>query len=242
MKWLGKFEFQSHDMDFQGVAKASSLVKYMQEAARKQLEVTGPTEKDMKANNSAFILCRLTLASYSDVRADDEALVETWACPSHGVSYPRNTKMYVNNRMVAELAGVWTVIDINTRRFVRMGEVLDKISEEDALSLDVTPRFKIPADIPLSLVGEYNIGYSVCDVNLHMNNVRYIDMFSDFIPGGLKSKRIINLDITYINEAPMGDFLKIYVSREIDDGKFYFRAFRGDGKVCAEAEFILDRI
>ena len=243
MKWLGKFEIQSHDADFQRIAKASSLVKYMQEAARKQLEVSGPTEKDMAENHAAFVLCRLTLAIYSPVYPDSEALVETWACPSNRISYPRNTKMYVNDKMVAELAGVWTAIDTTaTRKFVRMGEVLDKIAEDEELSLDVDPRFKIPADINLSLVGEYNVGYSVCDVNHHMNNVRYIDMFSDYIIGGLNGKRITNADITFVNEAPMGDFLKIYASREVDDGKYYFRAYRGDGKVCAEAMFILDRI
>ena len=143
--------------------------------------------------------------------------------------------------MVAEIAGVWTSIDAGTHRLVRMGEELDRIAEEGELSFEVS-RFKMPQTVQLSLMGEYNIGYSVCDVNCHMNNVRYIDMFSDFIPGGLGGKRIVNADVYYVNEAPMGDCLKIYVSREVDDGKYYFRSVRGDGKVCAEAEFIIDKI
>ena len=58
MKWLGNFKFSSHDTDYQEVVKASSVVEYMQEGARLQLEECGPTEKDMKANNFAFVLSR----------------------------------------------------------------------------------------------------------------------------------------------------------------------------------------
>jgi len=242
MKWLGNFEFESHDTDFQEVVKISSVVEYMQEAARRHLEVCGPTAKQMKQNGTAFILSRTTIANYTPLYADSKVLVETWACYSHGLSLPRCTKMYHDDKIVAEMSTVWAVVDVNTHRFVRMGETLDKIAENDVLTLDVSPRFKLPADVGLSLVGEHNVGYSLCDTNKHMNNVRYIDMFSDFIPGGLEGSRIINVDIAYLNEAPMNDVLKIYVSKEVDDGKFYFRAVRSDTKVCAEAEFIIDRI
>ncbi len=242
MKWLGNFEFGSHDMDYQGCAKASSVVEYMQEAARKHLEVAGPTSKEMKQNNSAFVVCRLTLANYASIYTDDKVLCETWACYSHGLSYPRCTKMYKNNRIAAELATVWTAVDTNTRRFVRMGEVLDRIAENDALSFEVTPRFKLPQNLNFSLVGEFSVGYMVCDENRHMNNVRYIDMFCEFIPGGLENKKITNVDISFVSEAPMGDILKVYATREVEDGKYYFKAIRSDGKVCTEAEFIVDRI
>ena len=94
----------------------------------------------------------------------------------------------------------------------------------------------------LTLVGEYFASYSVCDVNGHMNNVRYIDMFTDYLRGGLYNKRITNIDIAFVSEAPMGEILKVYASREVDDGKYYMRAVRSDGKVCAEAEFIVDTI
>ncbi|MBO5744585.1 MAG: hypothetical protein J6R60_02235 [Clostridia bacterium] len=242
MKWLGNFKFSSHDTDYQEVVKASSVVEYMQEGARLQLEECGPTEKDMKANNFAFVLSRTTAAIYQTLLVDDEISVETWASFSHGASCPRCTKMYKDGAIVAEMATVWTVVDINSRRIVRMGEELDKIAEEDELTLEFPPRFKIPPQIPMALIGEYNVGYSVCDKNVHMNNVRYVDMFTDYIPGSLKGQRIVSLDISYICEAPLNDTLRIYTSRDIGDGEFYFKAIRSDGKTCAEAHIITDRI
>ncbi len=242
MKWLGKFEIQSHDTDFQGICKAASVVEYMQEAARKHLDVCISTLNELKRNNAAFVLCRLTLANYGSLTVNDEIMVETWASSTHGASYPRFTKMYRDDQIVAELATVWTTINMDTRRIIKMGDVLDKIAETDTLSMDMMPRMRIPSNVLLTLVGEYFASYSVCDVNGHMNNVRYIDMFTDYLRGGLYNKRITNIDIAFISEAPMGDILKVYASREVDDGKYYMRAVRSDGKVCAEAEFIVDTI
>lgn len=243
MKWYGKFEIQGHDTDFQETAKASSVVEYMQEAARKHLDICTSTLDELKRNNSVFVLCRLTLANYKSLKANDEVTVETWASTSHGVSYPRYTKMHKDNELAAELATVWTTINTETRRIVKMGDVIDKIAEQgEPLSMGIPPRMKFPQTATLSLMAEYYVGYSVCDVNGHMNNVRYVDMFTDYLRDGLKNKRITNIDIAYINEAPMGETLKIYTSQEVDDGKYYLRAVRSDGKICAEAEFIIDEI
>ena len=242
MKWLGKFETQGHDTDFQGIVKAASVVEYMQEAARKHLDICHSTLDELKRNDAVFVLCRLTLANYGTLYSDDEIMVETWAASSHGASYPRYTKMFKDDRMIAELATVWTTINADTRRIVKMGDIIDKIAEPDSLSMDMMPRMKIPQAVTLSLVGEYNVGYSVCDVNGHLTNVIYIDMFCDHLRDGLKNRRITNIDIAYINEAPMGEILKVYTSREVDDGKYYLRAVRSDGKICAEAEFIIDSI
>ena len=65
-----------------------------------------------------------------------------------------------------------------------------------------------------------------------MNNTRYPDMYSNFLP--LENKRIESITIFYSNEAPMGE--KLTVQRAYSDGIYYFRTVREDGKVNTEAE------
>lgn len=243
MKWHEEFEVNSHDVDFNGIAKASSTIRYMQEAANKQLEAVGPTTKQMTDDGKAFVLCRVSASFYAPLYAHDKVEVVTWAGKSErGVILPRCSQVKRDGVIVAELISTWTVIDIASRRIVRIGNELDKISVDETLELDMPPRFKIPDDVSLALTGEYTVSYGVCDINHHMNNTFYPDMLCDFISGGMNGKRIIGLAISYLNESVLGETLKVYYANDEYEGKHYFRTVRRDGKIGIEAEITLDEI
>jgi hypothetical protein len=73
-----------------------------------------------------------------------------------------------------------------------------------------------------------------------MNNTRYPDMYSNFLP--LEGKRIRTLSINYLNEAPMGERLRVERADGIDGYTYCFRTVREDGKVNTEAEMVLEDI
>ena len=98
-------------------------------------------------------------------------------------------------------------------------------------ALDMTiSHIKLPDTI--SDVGGYGVHYGDVDQNRHMNNTKYPDMYSNFLP--LDGKRVRAITISYNNEAVIGD--KLRVLRGENDGKYYFRTVRSDGKVNSEAE------
>ena len=84
-------------------------------------------------------------------------------------------------------------------------------------------------------VGKYGVHYSDVDQNMHMNNTRYPDMYSNFLP--LKNKMITRINISYLNEAAISD--KLQIIRACQNDVFFFRTVRGDGKVNSEAEIQL---
>ena len=85
------------------------------------------------------------------------------------------------------------------------------------------------------VVGAYNVTYADTDQNNHMNNTRYPDMYSNFLP--LSGKRIERITISYMNEAPAGDLLTVQRAEAM--GAYYFRTLRSDGKINSEAEIRL---
>ena len=87
-------------------------------------------------------------------------------------------------------------------------------------------------------VGEFVVRYADVDQNRHMNNTRYPDMYSNFLP--LEGKRIKSMSIAYLNEAPLGDILTVQMAES--GGLFYFRTLRSDGKINSEAEIELTDI
>ena len=55
MEYRMKTEVDVHDVDFNGVAKTSSIMKYIQTAAQCQLTEGGMSYDNLKQDNRAFI-------------------------------------------------------------------------------------------------------------------------------------------------------------------------------------------
>ena len=63
-------------------------------------------------------------------------------------------------------------------------------------------------------------------------------MYATFLP--MDGKRIRSLSISYRAEAPMGETLRVL--RAYEDGVYYLRTVREDGKTNTEAEIVLAEI
>jgi acyl-ACP thioesterase len=89
-------------------------------------------------------------------------------------------------------------------------------------------------------VGTYTVNYGDLDQNCHMNNTRYPDMYSNFLP--LDNRRIKTISINYLNEAKRGEKLRVERADGIDGNTFYIRTLCENGKVNSEAEILLTDI
>ena len=110
---------------------------------------------------------------------------------------------------------------------------------DEMLDLDMPTRFRIPSHVNPVLVGDRLTEYADVDMNRHMNNTHYPDILCGYIPE-ISGNRVISMTLNFVNEAPLGERIKIYSGKS--DGSYYFRTKRPDGKVNVEAEFILEEI
>lgn len=227
-----KLKVDIHDVDFNGVARASALMKYVQSAAQTQLTESGMSYDELRKKNRAFILSRIRMEFTDTIRAYEPLTALTFPCNSRGYSFLRCYKLIKDGVTVGRAASVWALVDTETRGLVRVNDFDLGLDTYDPLDLPLT-RIVIPAQ--LRAVGEYRVNYADTDQNKHMNNTRYPDMYSQFLP--LDGKRIESITISYANEAPFGDILT--VERAEENGLYYFRTIRSDGKVNTEAEIKL---
>ena len=138
------------------------------------------------------------------------------------------------------MVGVFALVDISSKKFCKVSDVeFGFTSEPNMLELDLPARFKIPESVDLGLIGEYNVNYSDTDVNMHMNNTNYLDLFCNFLPDN-RNNRVITAVINYQSEAPLKETVKIY--RGEDDDVFYFRTVRENGAINSESLIMVDRI
>ena len=232
MKFSTDITVDIHDVDYNGVAKTSSILRYIQTAAQSQLTEGGMSYDNLKKMNRAFILSRLKLEILRPLRANTPLTAITYPCESRGYSFLRCYALESDGEIVARAISVWALIDTETRGLVR-------VSDFD-LNLPLLPpnelvlgAMKLPSS--LTDIGGYGVHYGDVDQNMHMNNTKYPDMYSNFLP--LSGRMIKSITINYSNEALIGD--KLRVQRAEEGGIFYFRTIRSDGKVNSEAQIEL---
>ncbi len=239
MKWCEKYRVDSHDVDFNGVARASTLMRFMQEAANSQCRYCGPTLESLRDEKGwTFLLSRFSAGFYATVFPYDELKVETWGVESRGFSFLRCYRIWRGESVVTEATAVWALVDIASRRPVRVSEYHPGFDYDEMLTLDTPPRIVFPAASPMKLVGEHLIGYGEIDANNHLNNTRYSDMLCNVLD--MKDKRIYRMSLNFLNEARFGDTVNIYATQQGESN--YLRTLRSDGKVNVEAQFILGEI
>ncbi len=240
MKYTQHYRINANEADYNNIVSASGVLRYMQDAAYSQMEVDTPSYNDLFERGLSFVLSRIRMSIYKPLRSHDEIDAETWAAGSHGASFNRCYRVLRDGGIVAEAVSVWAILDLNKKR-LRHADTIDfSYGEDEMLELDMEPRFRIPKDIPMSLVGERSVDYGDCDMNRHLNNTHYPDILCGFLPD-MDGKRVITMEISFVGEAHLGETLKVYCGSF--DGSYYVRTVRGsDGKTNVEAEFTLEEI
>lgn len=230
-----KIEVDIHDVDFNGVARLSSLMKYIQGAAQSQLTDNGKSYENLKAIKRAFILSRIKLEFRESVHAYERLEAETFPCDSRGYTFLRCYLLKKQGRTIGRAVSAWALIDTDSHALVPVRDFELGLETASPLDLSLT-RIAMPTE--LKKLGEYTVVYSDLDQNNHMNNTRYPDMYSNFLP--LKDRRIDEITISYLNEATSGERLTVEGAAVGD--RFYIRSIKENGKINTEAELHITEI
>lgn len=234
MKFRSDLIADIHDVDPNGIVRTSSLMKYIQSAAQTQLTLNGMSYDELKDMKRAFILSRIKMEFTEPVRAYEPLCAVTYPCDSRGYSFLRCYALEKGGRTIGRAVSMWALIDTETRALVKVNDFELGLQTHEPHSLALS-RFAIPSS--MREIGTYTVNYGDTDQNRHMNNTRYPDMYSNFLP--LDGKMIRTISINYLNEAPMGERLRVERADGIDGYTYYFRTVREDGKVNTEAEIEL---
>ena len=240
MKWVEDYKVKFHDTNSNEVLGVSNILKFMQETAMLHMKGTRPSYEDLINEGKALILSSIRINMYTPIYAYDEIKVKTWACGSRGFTTTRSFEIYKGDELAAEANTIWALVSTADKKLLRLSEVdFSNYEEEPALVLDQPAKVRIPSEMKLNLVGEYTVRYSDTDLNGHMNNTNYPDLFFNCLPKP-ESKMVKSLAISFVNEAKIGDLVKIYMAKS--DGKYFMRSIHEDSRVNAEAEFIVENM
>ena len=93
------------------------------------------------------------------------------------VIFPRYFTIEKDGQLVAEGFSQWTLVDLETRRIVRVKSTGIEVPE---VSVTMTPPERLKS-LNIPVTNHYQVVYSDLDMNGHMNNTQYLRVAYDFI-------------------------------------------------------------
>ena len=172
-----KVEVDVHDVDFNGVCRVSSLMRYIQSTAQMQLTENGMSYDELRARNRAFIISKIRLEFYEPVYTYDKLEALTFPCVSRGFSFLRCYGLYRDGKLIGRAISVWALIDTEKHGLVKVSDFELNLPTYDPWDISIS-HLRLPS--AMEKVGEYTVCYADLDQNKHINNTKYADIFASF--------------------------------------------------------------
>lgn len=231
------------DADPQGLCRPSSLLEYLQDAATKAALALGVSREAMLARYNAFwMMARMWVRLDTPLFAAERLTVKTWHRGDKGASMYRDFDLLRNGEKIGEAVSVWVLADADTHALFRLSKAPEfaGTSGGELCKARMLSKLKVPG--PLSAAEERTLHYSDCDINGHVNNVRYADFACDVLSMETlgKGRFLSELQISYLAQCRAGETIRL--STLVQDGRFYVEGRGAEGKPRFDASLTLDNL
>ena len=163
------------EMDFDKGLKPYSLLNYFQDVASENAESWGFGYSYITPKNLMWVLIKYRIEFNEYPVGVYNLMVRTAPRGYNKMFAFRDFEMYIENKLIARAASMWSLVDFTNMSIVHPGEALDSPymvkfdKKEDDLSFA-----KIPSIEKVDIEKEFEVRYNDLDVNRHANNGNYI--------------------------------------------------------------------
>lgn len=225
-----------YDVGPRNLLKFGSVLRLVQETSEQHLDLLHISYEEFRAQGYVFFIISSRVKIKRLPEHNELLTIKTHPRGRGGAQFYRDFKFYgENGGLIIDVMQTTVVADAETHKVQRPQSLFKygifrdfPIEKEERIT-----RINIPENLPF--VGERLVYYSDLDSNSHMNNSVYGDVFVDFLPNGVEERQLSEVQITYINETPLGDTLKIYAG--VDGGRVLMRGNNKKGgsfTACAQ--------
>ena len=200
-----RFAVHSYEADAFGALAPPALSGWLQEAAGQHAELLGVGIEALQARGLGWVLSRQKLELDRPIHLGDEVEVATWPTGADRLAAVRDFELRRGGEVVGRAVTQWIVLDLRTRRPVRLDRVL-----APAL-LEPRPHVLEPAgDRPPLPAGEllerrFSIRYRDIDRNLHVTNASYVAWATEAVPQEeWRALRLRALEVHFLAECALG--------------------------------------
>ena len=210
-------KIESYDVQPNGDIRISSLFRLFQKAAGDDFDKTGLTYDILRNNNIAFVLTKMSLICYENIKVYDNIKVITKPRGCRGASFLRDYEIEKDGKILARCCSEWVIINFEKRKILRP-TCLDElggipVDKTDLFEID-TPDMNFTED-NMDYTDTRRVYYSHIDRNNHMNNTFYPDIVYDYLPDKYKETlKGLKITIRYVAEIACGGEFEVFTHED----------------------------
>lgn len=206
--WQENFKIRSYEVYSDGYATMPTICNYLQESAGNHAKTLGLAIDQMEENNWTWFLSRLKVVMKRYPKWSETIAIRTWPSVFDRAYTFRDFEICdENGEVIGAAISTWVVIDLNTRRPIRVPEKIRSLKlpeRKRALQTDMRKKLSPPKELELKQI--FKAGYKDLDVNQHVNNVHYLEWALEVLPENLlNTKTLKQADILFRSECLYGD-------------------------------------
>ena len=218
------YSVQYYETDLNGFARPVALLNYLQSAAGEHATQLGVAVADLRKSGHTWVLSRVHLAMDRYPRGGHTVRVRTWPAARANLFTVRDFEIFAQDgALIGRATTSWAVLNLKTRRPVKLIEVLPQYPIHPERALDDTFR-----TLPVQEKSEFEIRLPVLrgdlDLNWHVNNTVYAGWALETVPEEVENScRLASVEIAFRAEALYGDTIIASSAQTDETGCFTHR-------------------
>ena len=205
--WDSHYTIRSYEVDRGGCLSIVMLAHFLQDAASNHAHHLGVSIQQQQAENFTWVLSRMHIKVSAYPQWKDKITVQTWPSGGKGLFAFRDFLLHDHNgQPIASAASAWLILDLGTRRAVRIAPFLARLKPVDLAPVLSDKLLKLSSVNDYDYQGRFQARYRDLDANDHVNNVSYIAWALESIPLQIRSRFALSeIKINFLGEAFWGN-------------------------------------
>lgn len=226
-KYTEILDLRACECDMTGAWRPSAILEIMQETAGVHSAMCDLPRSAMDAMGLAWVLSRTRVEMLRMPRMGEKIAIETYPTPVRHMFFPRSHVFYdAAGEKIGCANSLWVVIDIETRRIVKGEGIAEKLPDNGDMAMTAGMPATVRPCGGEAVNGIITPSFTDMDVNIHVNNARYLDWCCNALGIELLSEKcILGFDVNYDAEIRPGCGIRTELTREGDS--FAFCGFEG---------------
>lgn len=211
----------------------TGLMNYLQDCSIFQSEDIGAGFSYMDRTKKSWLLSAWNVEVFRRPDVAEEITICTWPYDFKGIYGLRNFAIRdKDGNYLVKADSCWFLTSMETGRPVKPSaeDIAPYPTVEPRMEMEELPR-KIALPAEMEEVGRITVMKHHLDVNLHVNNVQYVDIACEVLPEKCK---ICGIRAEYKKAAVLGNV--ILLNCAVEDGKYLVSLRAEDGSIFANVE------
>ncbi len=207
--WSEHYTARSYEIDPGGCLSILSIFNLLQDAASNHADNLGVSIQHLQDENFTWVLSRMNLKIFSYPQWKDQLTIQTWPSGGKGLFAFRDFKLLYRHRQpVASAVSAWLILDLGTRRAVRITPFLERLKPVELEPVLSAKLLKIPAVDNHDHMDRFQVRYRDLDLNDHVNYVSFIGWALESIPLQIRSRHALSeFKINFLGEGFWGNHI-----------------------------------